>query len=152
MIYVFVPHAEIYLCLLNHNLTVRQIAHRLHRSQTTIRANLSALIDCGIVNKTGYPAVYSINPESDCEELNEISDLLLLARIGIYAHIGSPCFLDLEQQQGSNTESFDLDDDNRSQQIPSGCTKCVHLFGKTINGHFFVCAIHPYGLDPCPDF
>ncbi|NJM89140.1 MAG: hypothetical protein HC847_20235 [Hydrococcus sp. RU_2_2] len=36
MVYVFVPHAEVYLCLLDNQLTVAQIARRLHRKVESI--------------------------------------------------------------------------------------------------------------------
>jgi hypothetical protein len=37
------------------------------------------------------------------------------------------------------------------EKIPRGCYGCKYLYGQLLNGNLLVCAIHPYGLDDCPD-
>ena len=35
--------------------------------------------------------------------------------------------------------------------IPKGCIGCVHLIGEFYNKVTFICAMHPFGNDECPD-
>jgi hypothetical protein len=38
--------------------------------------------------------------------------------------------------------------------VPTACQGCCHYHGQTYGGHFFVCAMHPYGVEDssCADW
>ncbi|NJK48044.1 hypothetical protein HC931_07565 [Candidatus Gracilibacteria bacterium] len=37
------------------------------------------------------------------------------------------------------------------RKIPRGCYGCKYLYGQIVNRNLLVCALHPYGLDDCPN-
>ena len=42
--------------------------------------------------------------------------------------------------------------DTFRSKIPTRCNRCAYFCGKSYNHQILVCAIHPFGLNECPDF
>ncbi len=52
----------------------------------------------------------------------------------------------------SNREHESLPSSDEGQEIPRGCQGCQNLHGEVDEGILFVCAMHPYGREDCPDY
>lgn len=48
-------------------------------------------------------------------------------------------------------QSLNGDDDDEAE-FPATCSGCSHLVGDMVDGKPFVCALHPDGLENCPDY